>query len=78
MYLGRRKARIWFLPSRSTTALKTSAAKLCEKLRPLVRKTPPYAKRIAHWGIWVEPKVLAEIEHRAKSADPFFKGLEEL
>jgi ATP-dependent DNA ligase len=33
-------------------------------------------------GIWVEPKLLAEIEYRAKSAEgkvrhPFFKGLRE-
>ena len=53
---------------------------LRERLKPLDRKTQPYAKRIAHTGIWVEPKLLAEIEYRAKSADgkarrPFFKGL---
>ena len=45
-------------------------------------KTQPYAKRIAHKGIWVEPKLLAEVEYRAKSAEgqvrhPFFKGLRE-
>jgi bifunctional non-homologous end joining protein LigD len=61
---------------------KTSAAKLRRRLEPLVRKTQPYAKRIAHKGIWVEPKPLAEVEYRAKSADgkvrhPFFKGLRE-
>ncbi|MFK4522149.1 bifunctional non-homologous end joining protein LigD [Bradyrhizobium japonicum] len=61
---------------------KTSAAELRKKLQPLVRKTQPYAKRIAHRGIWVEPKLLAEIEYRAKSAEgkvrhPFFKGLRE-
>ena len=48
----------------------------------LIRKTQPYAKRIAHKGIWVEPKLLAEIEYRAKSAEgkvrhPFFRGLRE-
>ena len=53
-----------------------------KRLEPLVRKTQPYAKRIAHKGIWVEPKLLAEIEYRAKSAEgkvrhPFFKGLRE-
>jgi bifunctional non-homologous end joining protein LigD len=41
-----------------------------------------YAKRSAHKGVWVEPKLLAEIEYRAKSAEgkvrhPFFKGLRE-
>ena len=59
-----------------------SAAELRKRLEPLVRKTQPYAKRIAHKGIWVEPKLLAEIEYRAKSAEgkvrhPFFKGLRE-
>jgi bifunctional non-homologous end joining protein LigD len=52
------------------------------RLRPLIRKTQPYAKKIAHRGIWVEPSLLAEIEYRAKSAEgkvrhPFFKGLRE-
>ncbi|MET4631018.1 bifunctional non-homologous end joining protein LigD [Bradyrhizobium sp. I1.8.5] len=61
---------------------KTSAAELRRRLEPLVRKTQPYAKRIAHRGIWVEPKLLAEIEYRAKSEEgkvrhPFFKGLRE-
>jgi bifunctional non-homologous end joining protein LigD len=42
----------------------------------------PYRERIAHNGIWVEPKLLAEIEYRAKSAEgkvrhPFFRGLRE-
>jgi bifunctional non-homologous end joining protein LigD len=48
----------------------------------MIRKTQLYAKRIAHKGIWVEPKLLVEIECRAKSAagkvrHPFFKGLRE-
>jgi ATP dependent DNA ligase C terminal region len=47
-----------------------------------VRNAQPYSKRIAHRGIWVEPKLLAEIEYRAKSAEgkvrhPVFKGLRE-
>jgi bifunctional non-homologous end joining protein LigD len=59
-----------------------SAKDLQARLRPLVRKTQPYAKRIAHRGIWVEPSLLAEIEYRAKSAagkvrHPFFKGIRE-
>jgi bifunctional non-homologous end joining protein LigD len=62
---------------------KSSAAELRRRLEPLVRRTQPYAKRIAHKGIWVEPKLLAEIEYRAKSAEgkvrhPFFKGCEDL
>jgi bifunctional non-homologous end joining protein LigD len=58
---------------------KVSAADLRKRLEPLVRKTQAFAKRVAHKGIWVEPKLLAEIEYRAKSAEgkvrhPFFKG----
>jgi bifunctional non-homologous end joining protein LigD len=61
---------------------KASAADLRKRLEPLVRKTQAFAKRIAHKGIWVEPKLRAEIEYRAKSAEgkvrhPFFKGLRE-
>jgi hypothetical protein len=61
---------------------KVSAADLRRRLEPLVRKTQAFAKRIAHKGIWVEPKLLAEIEYRAKSAEgkvrhPSFKGLRE-
>jgi bifunctional non-homologous end joining protein LigD len=46
---------------------KTSAAELQERLEPLIRKSQPYAKKIAHKAIWVEPQLLAEIEYRAKS-----------
>jgi bifunctional non-homologous end joining protein LigD len=58
----------------------TATAKdLQARLKPLIRRTQPYTKRIAHKGIWVEPELLAEIEYRAKSAEgkvrhPFFKG----
>ena len=31
-----------------------SAADLQKRLKPLIRRTQPYAKRIAHKGIWVE------------------------
>jgi len=53
-----------------------------QRLKPLIRKTPPYTKHIVHGGVWVEPKLLAEIEYPAKSAEgkvrrPFFKGLRE-
>ena len=46
---------------------------------PLVRKRQAFARPIGHNGIWVEPKLLAEIEYRAKSAEgnvrhPFSKG----
>ena len=61
---------------------KVSAADLRKRLTPLIRKTKPYAKKISHKGIWVEPELLAEIEYRAKSAEgklrhPFFRGLRE-
>ncbi|MGY4412454.1 ATP-dependent DNA ligase [Bradyrhizobium sp. LB7.1] len=61
---------------------KSSAAHLQKRLKPLIRKTQPYMKRIAHKGTWVEPKLLAEIEYRAKSGEgkvrhPFFRGLRE-
>jgi bifunctional non-homologous end joining protein LigD len=61
---------------------KTSAKDLQARLKPLIRKSQPYAKKIAHRGIWVEPSLLAEVEYRAKSAEgklrhPFFKGIRE-
>jgi bifunctional non-homologous end joining protein LigD len=61
---------------------KISTEDLQARLKPLIRKTQPYAKKIAHRGVWVEPSLLAEIEYRAKSAEgkvrhPFFKGLRE-
>jgi bifunctional non-homologous end joining protein LigD len=61
---------------------KKSSAELRKRLTPLIRKTQPYTKRIAHNGIWVEPELSAEIEYRAKSDEgkvrhPFFRGLRE-
>ena len=61
---------------------KAAETELRKRLKPLIRKTQPYAKRIAHKGIWVEPKLLAEVEYRGKSAEgkvrhPFYKGLRE-
>jgi bifunctional non-homologous end joining protein LigD len=52
------------------------------RLKPLIRKTQPYAKKIAQRAVWVEPSLLAEIDYRAKSAEgkvrhPLFKGLRE-
>jgi bifunctional non-homologous end joining protein LigD len=51
-------------------------------LKPLIRNTQPYGKKIGHRRTWVEPSLLAEIEYRAKSAEgkvrhPVFKGLRE-
>ncbi|MGY3454062.1 non-homologous end-joining DNA ligase [Bradyrhizobium sp. USDA 4353] len=61
---------------------RNSADELRTRLTPLIRKTQPYAERIAHRGVWVEPELLAEIEYRTKSAEgkvrhPFFKGVRE-
>jgi bifunctional non-homologous end joining protein LigD len=81
IYLGRRKGRDLIYAGKVDHGFdKKSAADLRKRLTPLIRKTQPYAKRIAHRGIWVEPKLLAEIEYRAKSAEgkvrhPFFLGL---
>ena len=56
---------------------KSSITELRKRFAPLVRKTQPYTKPIAHRANWVEPERLAEIEYRAKSAEgkvrhPFF------
>jgi bifunctional non-homologous end joining protein LigD len=83
IYLGRRRGKDLVYAAKADNGFdKTSAAPLQKRLKPLIRKTQPYAKRIAHKGIWVEPKLLTEIEYRAKSAEgkvrhPFFKGLRE-
>jgi bifunctional non-homologous end joining protein LigD len=83
IYVGRRKGKDLLYAGKVDHGFdKTSAAELKKKLTPLIRKTQPYTKKIAHKGIWVEPELLAEIEYRAKSAEgkvrhPFFKGLRE-
>ncbi len=83
IYLGRRKGEDLVYAGKVDHGFdKASAADLQKRLKPLIRKTQPYSKRIAHKGIWVEPKLLAEIEYRARSAEgkvrhPFFKGLRE-
>jgi bifunctional non-homologous end joining protein LigD len=83
IYVGRRKGHDLVYAGKVDHGFdKTSAADLQKRLKPLIRKTQPYTKRITHRGIWVEPKLLAEIESRAKSAEgkvrhPLFKGLRE-
>ena len=83
LYVGRRKGDDLVYAGKVDHGFdKVSAAHLRRRLEPLVRNTQPYSKRIAHKGIWVEPKLLAEIEYRAKSAEgkvrhPFFRGLRE-
>jgi bifunctional non-homologous end joining protein LigD len=83
IYLGRRKGDDLIYAGKVDHGFdKQSSAELRKRLTPLIRKSQPYTKRIAHKGIWVEPELLAEIEYRAKSAEgkvrhPFFKGLRE-
>jgi ATP-dependent DNA ligase len=83
IYLGRLKGKDLIYAGKVDRGFDTASAKdLQARLRPLIRKTQPYAKKIAHRGVWVEPALLAEIEYRAKSAEgkvrhPFFKGIRE-
>jgi len=83
IYLSRRKGKDLVYAGKVDHGFdKTSAAELRRRLTPLIRKTQPYSKPIAHKAFWVEPELLAEIEYRAKSAEgkvrhPFFKGLRE-
>jgi bifunctional non-homologous end joining protein LigD len=83
IYLGRLKGSDLVYAGKVDNGFdKLSTAELQARLKPLIRKTQPYAKKIAHRGVWVEPSLLAEIEYRAKSAEgkvrhPFFKGIRE-
>jgi bifunctional non-homologous end joining protein LigD len=81
IYLGRHKGKELLYAGKVDHGFDGASAKDSQApLKPLMRKTQPFSKRIAHKGIWVEPELLAEIEYRAKSAEgnvrhPFFKGL---
>lgn len=81
LYLGRRDGNHLIYAGKVDHGFdRMSSTELRERLTPLIRKTQPYTKRIAHGGFWVEPQLLAEIEYRAKSAEgkvrhPVFKGL---
>jgi bifunctional non-homologous end joining protein LigD len=83
IYLGRRKGKELIYAGKVDHGFDAASAKdLQARLKPLIRETQPYAKKIARRGIWVEPSLLAEIEYRAKSAEgkvrhPFFKGIRE-
>jgi bifunctional non-homologous end joining protein LigD len=83
IYVGRLKGNDLVYAAKVDHGFDTASAKdLQARLKPLIRKTQPYAKKIAHRGVWVEPSLLAEIEYRAKSAEgkvrhPFYKGLRE-
>jgi bifunctional non-homologous end joining protein LigD len=64
IYLGRRKGRDLIYAGKVDHGFDTKSAKdLQKRLKPLIRKTQPYAK-IAHRGIWVVPSLLAEIDMR--------------
>jgi bifunctional non-homologous end joining protein LigD len=81
LYLGWRKGNDLIYAGKVDHGFDTASSKdLQARLKPLIRKTQPYSKKVAHRGVWVEPSVLAEIEYRAKSAEgklrhPFFKGI---
>jgi bifunctional non-homologous end joining protein LigD len=81
IYLGRRMGKDLVYAGKVDHGFdKASAKDLQARLKPLIRKTQPFNKRIAHRGIWVEPELMAEIEYRAKSAEgkvrhPIFKGV---
>ncbi|MET4319293.1 non-homologous end-joining DNA ligase [Bradyrhizobium sp. RT5a] len=83
IFLGRRKGEDLVYAGKVDHGFDKSAeTELRKRLKPLIRKTQPYTKRVTHKGIWVEPKLLAEVEYRGKSAEgkvrhPFFKGLRE-
>ena len=58
LYLARRKGEDLIYAGKVDHGFdKASAADLRERLTPLIRKTQPYTKRIAHKGIWVEPEL---------------------
>jgi bifunctional non-homologous end joining protein LigD len=62
IYVGRRKGKDLVYAGKVDHGFdNASVANLRKRLTPLIRKTQPYAKRIAHKGIWVEPELLAEI-----------------
>src|SRR5712664_2192917 len=61
IYLGRRKGKALVYAGKVDHGFNSTSAKdLQARLKPLIRKTQPYSKRIAHRGIWVEPSLLAE------------------
>jgi bifunctional non-homologous end joining protein LigD len=83
IYVGRQKGDEFVYAGKVDHGFdKTSETELRKRLKPLIRKTQPYTKRVSHKAFWVEPKLLAEVEYRGQSAEgkvrhPFFKGLRE-
>jgi bifunctional non-homologous end joining protein LigD len=58
VYVGRRKGNDLVYAGKVDHGFdKASAADLRKRLTPLIRKTQPYTKRIAHKGIWVPGEV---------------------
>jgi bifunctional non-homologous end joining protein LigD len=61
IYLGRRKGKELIYAGKVDHGFDAaSATDLQARLTPLIQETQPYAKKIAHRGIWVEPSLLAE------------------
>ncbi|WP_448031564.1 non-homologous end-joining DNA ligase [Bradyrhizobium liaoningense] len=83
IYVGRQQGDKLLYAGKVEHGFEDTAVKdLQRRLSKLVRKTQPFARRIPNSGIWVEPRLNAEVEYRAKSANghlrhPFFKGLRE-
>ncbi|MCK1402006.1 non-homologous end-joining DNA ligase [Bradyrhizobium sp. 4] len=83
IYVGRQQGGQLLYAGKVEHGFEDAAVKdLQRRLQKLVRKTQPFAKRIRNSGVWVEPRLAAEVEYRAKSANghlrhPFFKGLRE-
>ena len=68
IYLGRRKGKELIYAGKVDHGFDSASAKhLQARLKPRIRETQPYAKKIAHRGIWVEPSLLAEIEYTGRS-----------
>jgi bifunctional non-homologous end joining protein LigD len=61
IYLGRHNGKALVYAGKVDHGFDAASAKdLQARLKPLIRKTQPYAKKIAHRGVWVEPSLLAE------------------
>ena len=56
IYVGRRKGDLVYAGKVDHGFDAASAKDLQTRLKPLIRKTQPYAKKITHRGIWVERK----------------------
>ncbi len=83
LYLGRREGeRLAYAGKVEHGFERTDTRALRAKLDRLKRVKHPFSERIPNRGTWAEPKLLAEIEYRARSANgrlrhPVFKGLRE-